>query len=168
MKDNKMRKIKVEKVVLSVGATGENLEKGVLLLKLLTGRKPLKTKARKRIPTLNIRPGLEIGAVVTIRKEWEEILKKMLVAEDNILKKKQISENNFSFGVKEYIEIPGVEYQREIGTMGLNVTVVFKRAGRRVRLKKIKRGKVSKRQVISKEEIIEFMKNKFETEFKEE
>ena len=166
MKDsNVMRKIKIEKVVLSVGATGENLEKGVKLLKLLSGKKPMKTKAHKRIPTLNVRPGLEIGAVVTIRKKPEEMLKRILAAIDNKLKKKQISENNFSFGIKEYIEIPGTEYQREIGIMGLDVTVAFTRTGRRVMLKKIKRGKIPKRQVISREEIIEFMKNKFKTEF---
>jgi large subunit ribosomal protein L5 len=49
--------------------------------------------------------------------------------------------------------------------MGLDVTVVFKRAGRRVRLKKIKRGKVSKKQIITKEEIIKFMEENFQTRF---
>ena len=163
--DNVMRKIKIEKVVLSVGATGENLEKGVKLLKFLTDKKPAKMKARKRIPTLNVRPGLEVGAVVTIRKKAEDVLKRMLAAVDNKLKKKQISENNFSFGIKEYIEIPGTEYQREIGIMGLDVTVVFRRAGRRIRFKKIKYGRIPSRQIISREEIIKFMENKFGTKF---
>jgi large subunit ribosomal protein L5 len=162
---NKMREIKIEKLVLSVGGTGDNLEKGVKLLKLLTNKKPCKTKATRRIPSLGVKPGLEVGAVVTIRKRKEELLKKFLTAEDNTLKKKQISENNFSFGIKEYIEIPGIEYHREIGIMGLDVTLVFKRAGRRVRLRKIKKGKVSKRQIITKEEIIKFMEENFDTKF---
>ena len=162
---NPMREIKIEKVVLSAGGTGDDLEKGVKLLKLLTGKKPAKMKSKKRIPSLGVRPGLEVGAVVTLRKNAEEFLKKMLMAESNSLKKKQISENNFSFGVKEYIEIPGVEYERDIGIMGFDVTVVFKRTGRRVKLKKIKRGKVPKKQSISKEEIIKFMEEKFQTEF---
>jgi len=160
-----MREIKIEKVVLNIGGTGENLEKGVKLLKILTGRKPAKIKTIKRIPTLSVRPGLEVGTVVTIRKEAEEILKRMLTAIDNKIKKKQISVNNFSFGIKEYIEIPGIEYQRDIGIIGLDVTVVFKRTGRRVRLKKVKRGRIPKRQSISKEEIIKFMEEKFGTEF---
>ena len=160
-----MREIKIEKVVLSVGGIGVELEKGVKLLNMLTGRKPSKMKSKKRIPSLNVKPGLEVGAMVTIRKNPEEILKTMLITEDNKLKKKQISENNFSFGVKEYIEIPGVEYQREIGIKGFDVTVVFKRAGRRVKLRKIKRGKIPKRQIISKEEIIKFLEEKFQTEF---
>ena len=162
---NIMREIKIEKVVLSVGATGDELEKGVKLLTFLTGKKAAKTRSRKRIPTLGVRPGLEIGAVVTLRKNKEEIIKKMLAAIDNRLRRKQISLNNFSFGIKEYLEIPGLEYQREIGIMGLDITIVFKRSGRRVKLKKVKRGKFSKRQYISKEEIIKFMEDKFETEF---
>jgi len=165
MKDNVMRTIKIEKVVLSIGATAEELEKSVKLLKMLTGRKPARTRSKKRIPSLNVRPGLEVGCVVTIRKDAREILKKMLSAIDNVIKKKQLSENNFSFGIKEYIEIPGTEYQRDIGILGLDVTIVFKRTGRRVRLKKIKRGKVSKRQNISKEEIIKFMEDEFKTKF---
>jgi len=160
-----MREIKIEKVVLSVGGTAEELEKGFKLLELITGKKPAKTRSKKRIPTLGIRPKLEVGAVVTLRREYEELLKRLLATIDNTLKKKQISENNFSFGVKEYIEIPGIEYQRDIGIMGFDVTIVFKRAGRRVSLKKIKRGKIPKRQVISKEEIINFMENKFKTKF---
>lgn len=162
---NKMREIKIEKVVLGVGATGAELEKGVKLLTILTSRKPARMKSKKRIPSLGVRPGLEVGCVVTIRKNPEEILKKMLIAEDNTLKIKQISENNFSFGIKEYIEIPGIEYNRELGIMGLDVTVVFKRAGRRIKLRKIKKGKVSKRQTISKSEIIKFMEENFQTKF---
>lgn len=164
-KQNIMREIKIEKVVLSVGGIGEELEKGFKLLKILTNRNPAKMKSKKRIPSLGVRPNLEVGAVVTIRKNHEEILKKMLIAIDNVLKTKQISENNFSFGIKEYLEIPRVEYNREIGIMGLDVTVVFKRAGRRVRFKKIKQGKIPKRQIITPQEIIKFMEGKFQTKF---
>lgn len=165
MKDNVMRNIEIEKIVLSIGATGEDLEKGVKLLKIITGRKPAKMQSRKRIPTLGVRPGLEIGTVVTVRKGIKELLKKLLSAEDNKLRRRQISENNFSFGIREYIEIPGMEFQREIGIMGLDVTVVFKRKGRRIRFKKINRGRIPKRQIIKREEIIKFMEENFNTEF---
>lgn len=162
---NPMRQIKIEKVVLNVGGKDEELEKGVKLLKLLTGRTPAKMKSRKRIPSLGIRPGLEVGAVVTVRKNPVELLRKMLSTIDNTLKKSQISENNFSFGIKEYLEIPGIEYQREIGIRGFDVTVVFKRYGRRVKSKKIKRGRIPKRQNIQTKEIIKFMEDNFETKF---
>ena len=166
MKENLMRKVKIEKLVLNVGGIGENLEKGFKLLKFLTGRKPKKTKSKKRIPSLGVKPGLEVGAVVTIRKDIDDLLKKFLVSIDNILNKSQIIEGGFSFGIKEYIEIPGLEYQRDIGIMGLDVTVSFKRSGRRVKLRKIKKGKFPKKQRISKEEIIKFMEEKFNTKFK--
>jgi large subunit ribosomal protein L5 len=162
---NPMRKIELEKIVLSIGGTGEELEKGFRLLKILTGRTPAKMQSRKRIPSLGVRPKLEVGVVVTIRKNPEETLRKMLSALDNTLKKSQISENNFSFGIKEYIEIPGTEYQRDIGIRGLDVTVTFKRAGKRVKLKKIKKGKIPKRQAITREEIIKFMEENFKTKF---
>ena len=164
-KSNPMQEIKIEKVVLNIGGTADYLERGIKLLKLLTGKKPAKMRSKKRIPTWSVRPGLEVGAVVTLRKGFEDLLKKLLVTVDNNLRKKQVSENNFSFGIKEYIEIPGVEYQRDIGIMGFDVTIVFKRTGRRVRLKKAKKGKIPARQKISKEEIIKFMEGKFKTNF---
>ena len=160
-----MREVKIEKVVFSVGGIGDELEKGFKLLQFLTGRKPARMKSRKRIPSFNVRPGLEVGAVVTIRKNIPETLKKVLLAENNTLRRKQVSSNNFSFGVKEYIEIPGTEYQRDIGIRGFDATVVFKRTGRRVRMKKIKTGKVPKRQAVTKEEIIKFMEENFQTKF---
>lgn len=162
---NPMRKIKIEKIVLSVSATADELEKGVKLLKFLTERNPAKMQSKKRIPAFGVRPGLEVGAVVTIRKNINEFLKKMLSTLDNTLKRKQISENSFSFGVKEYIEIPGVEYKRDIGIRGFDVTVTFKRAGHRVKLRKMKKSSVPKRQNISKEEIIKFMEENFSTKF---
>mgnify|MGYP001565573489 CR=1 FL=1 len=162
---NKMNKVILEKVVLSVGGIGENLEKGFRLLKFLTGKTPAKMISRKRIPSLGVRPKLEVGAVVTIRKNINEYLKKTLAALDNTLKKSQISENSFSFGVKEYIEIPGSEYQRDIGIRGLDVTVTFKKPGKRTKFKKVKAGKVPKRQNVSKEEIIKFMEENFNTKF---
>lgn len=165
-KINPMRKIKIEKVIFSVGGTGDYLEKGILLLKVITGKKPHKTKTKRRIPGFNVRPNMEVGAMVTLRKDYKDLLKKMLITIDNILKKKQIKDNHFSFGIKEYIEIPGIEYQREIGIMGFDVTVVFTRPGKRVKLKKAKKGRIPKKQNVSKEEIIKYMEENFGVKFK--
>jgi len=165
MNDNTMRKVKIEKVILGVGGIGEDLEKGVKLLKFITNKTPSKTKSNKRIPELGVRPGLFVGGVVTIRKDIESTLKRLLASVDNTLRKNQVAENGFSFGIKEYIEIPGLEYQRDIGIKGLDVTIVFQRTGKRVGLKKIKRGRIPSRHRVSKEEIIKFMEEKFNTKF---
>jgi large subunit ribosomal protein L5 len=165
MEENIMRTIKIEKVILGVGGTGEVLEKGVKILERVSLKKAVRTKSQKRIPSLSVRPGLEVGAIITIRKNPEEMLKRLLVAKENTLKKKQVSENTFSFGIKEYIEIPGIDYQRDLGIIGFDVIVTLKRAGKRVKIKKIKRGKIPARQRITPEEIIKFMEEKFQTRF---
>lgn len=163
---NKMRSIFIEKVVLSAGATGEDLVKARKLLELISGNKAQVIASRKRIPDFGVRPGLEVGTRITLReKEAIETLKRLLGAIDNKLKKKQVSDNHFSFGIEEYIEIPGMEYKREIGIRGLNVTVVFARAGFRIRFKKIKSGQLPKKQHITKEEIINYMQEVFKTQF---
>ena len=165
---NKMAEIEIEKVILSGGAVAGDLEKSAKLIEVLTGEKPVKTKAKKRIPAFNIRPGLEIGCKVTLRKNYVDLLKRLLEGVGNVLKRKQISENSFSFGIEEYITVPGMEYQRDIGMIGLNVTVSFKRKGKRVKIKKIKRGKLPRKQNVSQEEIINFMKTKFNMEIEEQ
>jgi large subunit ribosomal protein L5 len=164
-KENPMRAIKIEKIVLSSGATAEALVKAKKLLEILSSSKAQVIASRKRIPDFDVRPGLEVGARVTLRgKKAIELLKRLLGAIDNKLKKKQVAENHFSFGIEEYIEIPGIEYQRDIGIRGLNTDVVFARAGLRVQRKKIKGSKVPKRQRISQDEIVNYMEKEFKTQ----
>jgi len=161
-KENKMKDFDIDKVVLSVGGTTEELERGIKLLKLLTGMKACKAESKKRIPALGVRPGLEVGCKVTLRREKaKELLKRLLETNNNQLKEKQINDETFSFGIKEYIEIPKVEYQRDIGIIGFNVSVSFKRKGKRVILRKLKKGKLPKRHKVTKAEIIKFMQEKF-------
>ena len=156
----------MEKVVLSSGATGQELEKAKKLLEFLSGMKVQTLTSKKRIPNFNLRPGLEVGVRITLRGEKAaELLKNFLVAIDNNLSTEQVSDNHFSFGIKEYIEIPGIEYQREIGIRGFNVTVDFIRHGVRIKRKKIKSGKLPKKQYVSAEEIIKFMEENFQTKF---
>jgi len=155
-------KIKIEKLVLSCGAIGEKLERSMKLLKVISGMTPVKVKSKKRIPSLEVRPGLEVGCKVTIRGEKiAPLLKRLLIARNNELREKQVEENHFSFGIHEYIEIDGMEYQRDIGVLGLNVTVDFVRQGKRVERKKIKSGKMPRKQDVKKEEIIKFMQENF-------
>lgn len=163
MKENIMRTIKIEKFVLNVGGVEDKLKKGEILLQKLTDKKPVKVKATKRIPTWGVRPGLEVGVKVTLRgKQAEDLIKRVLGAVQNTLKEKQMQKNFVSFGIKEYIEVPGMEYIREVGIMGLECTIVFCRTGKRVQEKKVKRGKV-RRQDVSPEEIISFMEKNFST-----
>lgn len=165
--ENIMRHIKIEKVILSCGATGDNLTKAKKLLDLISQRKSQIIASNKRIPDFGVRPGLEVGTRVTLRgEEAITLVRRLLGAIDNVLKKKQISPNHFSFGIHEYIEIPGIEYQRDIGIRGLNVTIVFSRPGIRVANKKRKSGKLPEKQNVTQPEIIKYMEDNFKTKFK--
>ena len=165
---NKMYLPKIKKVILSAGATGDNLDKAAKLLEIVSGMKAqiIAAGSRRRIPAFGVRPGLPLGTRTTLRsRKAIDSLKKLLGAIDNQLMKRQVSDNHFSFGIKEYIEIPGMEYVREIGIRGFNVTVVFERSGMRVKRKKIKRGKFPKRQHVLKKEIVKYMEDNFATKF---
>ncbi len=163
---NKMREIEIEKMVLNCGGTEDKLEKSIKLLEMITKRKILTTKAKKRIPGFGISPGKGAGCKVTLRNKEEiiKLLKRFFAAVSNEIKEKQIQDNYFSFGIHEYIEIPDLEYQRDIGILGFEISVVFKRKGKRVIIKKIKKGKLPKKQQITKQEIIEFLNKNFNVE----
>jgi len=163
---NAMKKIMIEKVTLNCGAGTDQakLEKSMKLLKIITDHTPMKTFTTKRIPAFGIRPGLSVGCKITLRrKEAADLLKRLLEAVGNKLKKKQISNGYFAFGIKEYIEIPGVAFQRDLGILGLDVCVTLTRPGFSILKKKSKKSKLPLRSRITKEETIQFMEENFKT-----
>ena len=163
-----MQKLKIEKVTLNIGAGKDQakLEKGVSLIKNITGIDPVKTITNKRIPSWGLRPGLPIGCKLTLRKaEAKKIIPRLLYAKDNILKLSQFDERgNISFGVPEYIDIKDAKYDPKIGVMGLEVCITLEKPGFRVKKRKIKKGKIHKKQLINKKEAVDFMKNEFKIE----
>jgi len=157
-----MKNIKLAEVVLNCGATGEKLERSVKLLRLISSKEPKRTLSKRRIPGFGIRPGIDVGCKVTLRgKEAEELVKRLLQAINNQLKWKQVGQGKVSFGIHEYIEVPDLQFQRDIGILGFDVNINLTRPGRRVSLRKIKRAKIPTRHRISKEETIKFMEEKF-------
>ncbi len=163
-----MKEILIDKVTLNIGVgeTGEKLNKAVKLLAHLTGEKPVQTTSKSRIPTWAIRPGLPIAAKVTLRKEKaKKILQRLFVAINNKLSSKKFdTTGNFSFGVKEYLEIPEAKYDPEIGIIGLEAAVTLKRKGYRVKERAIKKAKVGKKHQVSKDEAIQFIQQEFKIE----
>ncbi|MGM5485267.1 MAG: 50S ribosomal protein L5 [Nanobdellota archaeon] len=159
-----MKQIRIGKVTLNVGAGKDQskLERGKKLLKLITGIEPVQTATTKRNSTWGLRPNLPIGCKITIRKDAETLLKRLLVARDYTLEESNFDENgNLSFGVPEYIEIDGVEYSHDVGMMGLDVAVTLERPGYRVKRRSRKTSSVGKKHSVKKQEAIQFMKDKF-------
>ena len=162
-----MNEVKIEKITLNMGSgePGVKLDNAMALLKKITGRKPVQTLAKKRIPAWKVRPGLPIGCKVTLRKaEAEEVLGRLLEAKNKTLDEKNFTQGGLSFGIKEYLDIPKVEYDSKIGIIGLEVSITLMRDGYRIKYRKIKNKKIPKKQLIQKEEAINFMKTKFGVE----
>ncbi len=167
-----MRTIQIEKVTLNVGAGKEQtkLEKGLLLLKHITTLTPVKTVTQKRIATWGLRPGLPIGCKVTIRdkEQIKNLLSRLLLAKNNELKAIQFDENgNIAFGTHEYIDIPNVSYNHEVGIMGFETCITLIRPGFRIKRRKNRKQKVGKKHRITREEAIEFMKKEFSVKIME-
>jgi large subunit ribosomal protein L5 len=167
--ENKMRGIKIEKIVLNIGTKGDTnmLEKAKSLLTTISKKKVVETVAKKRIAAWKVRIGLPIGLKVTLRgKEAEELLNRLLVAVDKKIKETSFTENGFSFGVPEYIDIPEVRYDPKIGIIGLAVSVSLKRSGYRIKNRKILKVNINRKHSISKEDAIKFAQEKLSVEIK--
>src|SRR3989344_1330891 len=168
---NSMRQISIEKVTLNIGAGKDQakLEKGVKLINSIAGKMPVKTYTKKRIQEWGLRPGLAIGCKLTLRKDYaEEILKRLLESKDNALGEGNFDgEGNISFGINEYIDIPGVKYDPDIGIMGLQVCITLKRNGFRIKRRAIKQCAIPQKHRIKKEDAIDFLKNIFNLKISE-
>lgn len=163
----KMREIRVDKVTVNIGVgePGERLDNARELLNRLTeGHTIVETHAKKRQPAFRLRKGLAIGAKVTLRgDDAVKFLEKALAAKRRTLNARNFDrEGNFSFGVAEYIDFPGAKYDPNMEMYGFDVCVSLVRPGKRVVLRKLRSSKIGKKQKISKEEAIEFVKGKFE------
>ncbi len=161
-----MKQITIEKITLNIGAGKDQkkLEKGVLLLKHMTGIDPVKTVTQKRIPTWGLRPGLPIGCKITLRdkEKIKDLLVKFLKAKGNTLIGTQFDNSgNIAFGIHEYIDIPGIQYNPDVGIMGFQICITLKRPGFRIRVRKIQKRRIKKGHRISQKDAMEFMKKEF-------
>ena len=169
---NKMKEIKVEKTTLNIGAGKDQkvLEKGMKLLKNLTGIDPVKTVTQARIQAWGLRPGLPIGCKITLRgKQADAMIKRLVYALDNTMTENFFDNNgNISFGIKEYVDIKDAKYDTELGMMGLQASITLTRPGYRIKNRKLKTAKVAKSHRINKEEAMEFMKKTYGAKIGEE
>jgi len=166
--ENPMLKPRIEKVTvnISVGKSGEPLEKAATVLKGLTDQQPCKRKAKKTIRDFGIRKGEPIACLVTLRKEKaKDFLKKAFRAVDNKLSKDSFDRyGDFSFGIKEHIEIHGTKYVPELGIYGMDVSVALGRPGYRVKRRHRAKSKIGSDHLLTAEEAMLFIKDEFEVE----
>jgi large subunit ribosomal protein L5 len=161
-KENPMRIIKIAKVVLNIGIgqSGEIVERAKSLLQDLTGQNPSSRNAERTVKEFGIHKGEPIGVTVTLRgKNAFDVLKRLLEAKNNQVSKSSFDRTgNFSFGIREHIEIPGVKYDPAIGIFGMDVSVVLERPGARVMKRKRASSRVGSNHKVTADEAIEYFK----------
>ena len=134
---NKHEVPKIEKIILNMGlgedaSDGKKLKACVDDLALISGQKPIITKFKKSISNFKTRKGSNAGVKVTLRsfKMYEFIDRLVNIALPRVkdfrgLSSKGIdSSNNFSFGIKEHIIFPEVNFDKVDKIRGLDITLV--------------------------------------------
>jgi large subunit ribosomal protein L5 len=108
------------------------LEAAVDDLQVITGQRPIVTKARKSIAGFKLREGQQIGAKVTLRGDrmWEFIDRLVSVAIPRIRDFRGLNpkafdrKGNFTLGLTEQLIFPEVEYDKVAKVRGMDITVV--------------------------------------------
>lgn len=163
--ENPLRAVRVLKAVVNVGVgeSGEALAKAEKVLKMVTGQKPVQTRAHSTNRDFGIRKGQAIGAKVTLRGPVAlEFLGRAFDARDKQLDGDSIDRNgNFSFGVADYTDFAGMKYDPAIGIHGMDVAVEVGRAGYRVRQRRCQARPLPKRLRASSEETREYLRRAF-------
>ncbi len=150
---------------ISVGESGVRLEKASQVLQSLIDQKPIKMKAKKTIRTFGIRKYEPIAIKTTLRGDKAiKFFKRALEVVENKLLQKCFDEfGNFSFGIKEHIELPGVKYDPNLGIYGMDISVSMERPGYRIHRRAIRRKKIPDRTKLSPEETMFFLEKNFGT-----
>ncbi|MFB6180871.1 MAG: 50S ribosomal protein L5 [Candidatus Nanohalobium sp.] len=165
-----MKEINIGKVSVNIseGEVGDSVEKAYNLLEKITGQEPVRVDSKEEAKSFGVREGLNIGASVTLRGEKaREFLEKVLPAAGNEISETAFDgDGNFSFGISEYIDVPGIDYDADIGMKGFEVTVVLERPGYRVKKRNHKPGEIGKDHKVSDEEAKEFVEDELGVEVK--
>ena len=134
--DNVMQVPRLVKIVVNMGV-GEAIKDGKLLeaavkdLAVITGQKPLVTKARKSIAGFKLREGQEIGAKVTMRGDrmWEFLDRLLTLTLPRIRDFRGLpstfdGRGNYTFGLTEQLVFPEIDYDQVSKVRGMHITIV--------------------------------------------
>lgn len=160
-----MKKISLEKVVLNmgVGKSGDVIDVAKKALDQISGKKSCSRNARETQRDWGIRKGEPIGAAVTVRGEdAKALLKRLLESKGNIVKGKSFDNfGNYSFGINEHIDIPGVKYEPSIGILGLGISITLSRPGYGIRKRSKHKASIGKHHVITSQEAKDYLTKEF-------
>ena len=128
---------KIEKIVINMGvgeavSNSKALDTAVEELTLISGQKPLVTRAKKSIAQFRLREGMPIGAKVTLRGErMYEFFEKLVAVTlprvrdfRGISKKAFDGRGNYTLGVKEQLIFPEIDYDKVNKVRGMDIVIV--------------------------------------------
>ncbi|GAF37668.1 50S ribosomal protein L5 [Lentilactobacillus farraginis] len=132
-----MQAPKIDKIVLNMGVgdavtNAKNLDEAVSELALISGQKPLVTKAKKSIAGFRLREGMSIGAKVTLRGErMYDFLDKLINVSlprvrdfHGVSPKAFDGRGNYTLGVREQLIFPEIDYDDVNRVRGLDIVIV--------------------------------------------
>ena len=128
---------KIVKIVVNMGV-GDSIHNSKLLdaavedLGIITGQKPLVTKAKKSIAVFKLREGMSIGAKVTLRGErmYEFFDKLVSISLPRVRDFRGVNPNafdgrgNYTIGIKEQLIFPEINYDKVMKIRGMDITIV--------------------------------------------
>ncbi|MCK6539271.1 MAG: 50S ribosomal protein L5 [Anaerolineales bacterium] len=134
---NVMQVPRIEKIVVNIGMgealdNPKALESAVADLTIITGQKPVTTKARKSIANFKLREGRLIGTKVTLRGErmWAFLDRLVNTALPRVRDFRGVSPNafdgrgNYTLGLRDQLIFPEIEYDKIDKLRGMEVTIV--------------------------------------------
>ena len=127
---------KLQKIVINMGL-GEAIQNVKVLdsaasdIMLISGQKPVITKAKKSIASFKLREGMPIGCMVTLRRErmYEFYQKLVTIVLPRVRDFKGISSKafdgrgNYTIGLREQIIFPEIDYDKVDKVRGMNITI---------------------------------------------
>tara|TARA_B100000427_G_scaffold45020_1_gene33225 strand:+ start:927 stop:1565 length:639 start_codon:yes stop_codon:yes gene_type:complete len=127
---------KIQKITLNIGLgdaknNSKALQAALDELMLITGQKPIITKARKDVSNFKIRKGFPVGCKVTLRKNYMyEFLERLCAVAlprtrdfRGLSNKSFDGQGNYSFGIKEQVVFPEIDYDKVDTIRGMDVII---------------------------------------------
>ena len=162
---NVMKKIRLEKVVLNmgVGRSGDAITVATTALEQISGKKPSVRASKSAQRDWGVRKGEPIGVAVTVRNDDAAVLlARLFEAKGNKAKAKSFDNfGNYSFGIREHIDIPGIKYDPKIGILGLDISLSLSRPGFNIRTRSRHKARIGKSHTISREEAQSYVAERF-------
>ncbi len=134
---NAMEVPRLEKIVVNMGvgkavSDGKKLQAAAGELAMITGQKPVVTKARKSIATFKLREGMNIGCKVTLRRErmYEFLDRLITIALPRVRDFRGVPGNsfdgrgNYALGLKEQLVFPEIDYDKIDEVRGMDIVIV--------------------------------------------